>query len=133
MMLALLLAFLSFVSTPQPASAEGTTLAFSPAEWEFGTLKAGSRAFVTLHVSNQGSKDVTVSILPTCDCLSTGPSRQVIPAGAGADFRFSILAEDDESGEIRESYLIQTDLKGMDHFFYPVHGTVKGATTKPAG
>ena len=133
MMLALVLAFLLSASTPQPAFPEGRALAFSPAEWEFGTLTAGSRAFVTLHVSNQGSRDVTVSILPTCDCLSTGPSRQVIPAGGGADFRFSILAEDDESGEVRESYLIQTDLKGMDHFFYPVHGIVKGAASKPSG
>jgi hypothetical protein len=57
----------------------------------------------------------------------------VIQAGGGADFRFSILAEDDESGEVRESYLIQTNLKGMDHFFYPVHGIVKGAASKPSG
>jgi hypothetical protein len=132
MMLALALAFLLSVSTPQHAFPEGAALVFSPASWEFGTLLAGSRAFVTLHVSNQGGRDATVSILPTCDCLSTGPSRQVIPAGGGADFRFSILAEDDESGEVRESYLIQTDLKGMDHFFYSVHGIVKGATAKPA-
>jgi len=130
-MLALVLGFLLAASTPQPVFSEGSALAFSPAEWEFGTLAAGSRAFVTLHVSNQGTRDVTVSILPTCDCLSTGPSRQVIPAGGRADFKFSILAEDDESGEVRESYLIQTDLKGMDHFFYSVHGIVKGATAKP--
>jgi hypothetical protein len=129
-MLALVLALLFAVSTPQSVFPEGSALAFSPAEWEFGTLMAGSRAFVTLHVSNQGSRDITVSILPTCDCLSTGPSRQIVPAGGGADFRFSILAEDDESGEVRESYLIQTDLKGMDHFFYSVHGIVKGPAPK---
>jgi hypothetical protein len=131
-MLALVLAFLFAASTPQPAFPQGPALAFSPAEWEFGTLAAGSRAFITLHVSNKGGRDVTVSILPDCGCLSTGPSRQVIPAGGRADFKFSILAEDDESGEVRESYLIQTDLKGMDHFFYSVHGIVKGPAQKPA-
>jgi hypothetical protein len=130
-MLVVVLALLVAASAPQSASAENSELVFSPAAWEFGTLTAGSRAFVTLHVTNQGSRDVTVSVLPTCDCLSTGPSRQVIPAGAGADFRFSILAEDDERGEVRESYLIQTDLKGMDHFFYSVHGIVKGPAPKP--
>jgi hypothetical protein len=129
-MFALILALLFAAATPQPASAEGLALAFSPAQWEFGTLEAGSRAFLTLHVTNQGSRDVTISILPTCGCLSTGPSRQVVPAGGRTDFSFSILAEDDESGEVRENYLIQTDLKGLDHFFYSVHGIVKGPQPK---
>lgn len=129
---ALVLALLLAVSTSHPAFAEGPTLVFSPAAWEFGTLTAGSRAFLTLRVSNQGSGDVTVSVLPTCDCLSTGPSRQVVPAGGQADFRFSILAEDDERGEVRESYLVQTDLEGMDHFFYSVHGTVQAASVTAA-
>jgi hypothetical protein len=131
-MLALVLAILLAASTPQAAYTEGPALSFSPSQWEFGTLTAGSRAFVTLRVTNQGSRDVTVSIVPTCGCLSTGPSRQVVPARGAADFRFSILAEDDESGEVRETYLIQTDLKGMDHFFYPVHGMVKRPATKTA-
>ncbi len=129
-MLVLVLALLFAATMPQPASAEGPALIFSPAEWEFGTLVAGSRAFLTLQVTNQGSRDVTISILPTCGCLSTGPSRQVVPAGGRTDFKFSILAEDDESGEIRENYLIQTDLKGMDHFFYSVHGIVKSPQPK---
>lgn len=53
------------------------------------------------------------------------PSRRTIAPGSSAEFRFSILAEDDESGDVRESYLVQTDLEGMDHFYYMVHGTVK--------
>ena len=130
-MLALVLALLFAASTPLPAFSQDSALTLSPASWEFGTLNAGSRAFVTLHLTNQGSRDVTVSILPTCDCLSTGPSRQVIPAGGQADFRFSILAEDDESGEVSENYLIQTDLKGLDHFYYSVHGIVRGPAPKP--
>jgi hypothetical protein len=84
------------------------------------------------NAANRGDREVTVSVLPTCDCLSTGPSRRVIAAGSQAEFRFSILAEDDERGEVRESYLIQTDLAGMDHFFYSVHGVVKGPASKPA-
>ncbi len=107
------------------AFAEGPVISFSPTEWDFGTLTAGSRAFVTLHVANQGDRQVTVSVLPMCDCLSTGPSRRVIPAGSEADFRFSFLAEDGERGEVHESYLVQTDLKGMDHLYFSVSGIVK--------
>jgi len=131
-MIVLVLAILFAVSSPQQAAAEGSALTLTPPRWEFGVLQAGSRAFVTLHVRNQGTRDATITVLPTCDCLSTGPSRQVVAAGGQADFQFSILAEDDESGDVRESYLILTDLKGLDHFYYPVHGVVKGPAAKPA-
>jgi hypothetical protein len=120
------------VSVAERGRADSPSIVFSPAEWDFGTLTAGSRAFLTLQVTNRGDRAVTVSVLPDCDCLSTGPSRRVIPAGSQAEFRFSFLAEEDESGEVRETYLIQTDLKGMDHLFYTVHGVVKSATVKTA-
>ncbi len=100
-------------------------LTFSPPSWEFGTIPAGSRAFLTLVVTNTADSSVTVSIIPTCDCLSTEPSRRVIAPGAQREFRFSFLAEEDESGDVRESYIVLTDLPGLDHLYYNVHGTVK--------
>lgn len=124
-------ALLLLLVTPR-LLADSPVIVLTPAEWDFGTIDAGSRAFLTLRVANRGDRAVIVSVLPDCDCLSTGPSRRVIPAGSQAEFRFSILAEDDESGEVRETYLIQTDLPGMDHFFYSVHGVVKSSTAKPA-
>jgi hypothetical protein len=128
----LVISLLVAASVPARAFSEAPAIVLSPAEWDFGTITAGSRAFLTLHVTNQGSRDVAVSVLPTCDCLSTGPSRRVVPAGSQAEFRFSFLAEDGESGEVRETYLIQTDLPGLDHFFYSVHGVVKGSAQKPS-
>jgi hypothetical protein len=125
------LALLILLASPRVA-ADAPIIVLTPAEWDFGTISAGSRAFLTLHVANRGDREVTVSVLPDCDCLSTGPSRRVIAAGSEAEFRFSILAEDDESGVVRESYLVQTDLKELDHFFYWVHGIVKGRAPKPA-
>jgi hypothetical protein len=116
----------------QHALAEAPVIVLTPSEWDFGTIDAGSRAFLTLRVANHGDRAVTVSVLPDCDCLSTGPSRRVIAAGSQGEFRFSILAEDDESGVVRETYLFQTDLPGLDHFFYSVHGVVKGAAQKPS-
>ena len=126
----LVLVILLAASASPQAFAEGPKISFSPAKWDFGTLTAGSRAFLTLHVVNQGDRQVTVSVIPTCDCLSTGPSRRVIPAGSQADFRFSFLAEESERGEVRESYLVQTDLKGMDHFYFPVYGIVKAPASQ---
>ena len=126
-----ILALLLAVPAPQPAAAEGSSLTFTPPEWDFGTLQAGSRASVTLHVKNWGAQAATITVLPTCDCLTTGPSRRVVAAGGQADFAFTILAEDDESGNVRENYLILTDVKGLDHFYYPVRGVVKGPSPKP--
>ena len=96
-------------------------------KWEFGSIPAGSRAFLTLQAVNTGSRDITVTIIPMCDCLSTGPSKRVIAAGAKAEFRLSFLAEEDEAGYVQESYIILTDLKALDHLYYQVHGFVKGA------
>lgn len=129
----LIIVFFLAASASQQAFAGGPSIVLSPAEWEFGTLVAGSRAFLTLQVENKGDTQVTVSVIPTCDCLSTGPSRRVIPPGSKADFRFSFLAEEGERGEVRESYLVQTDLKGMDHFFFSVHGVVKAPAQEPGG
>ena len=114
----------------QRALADAPTLVLTPPEWDFGSLDAGSRAYLTLHVANRGDRAVTVAVLPDCDCLTTGPSRRVIATGSQADFSFTILAEEDESGAVRETYLIQTDLEGLDHFFYSVHGVVKAAPPK---
>ena len=125
------LGLLLAVAAAQPAAAEGPGLTFSPPKWDFGILQAGSRAFITLHVKNSGSQAATITVLPTCDCLTTGPSRQVVAAGGQADFAFTILAEDDESGDVHESYLVLTDVKGLDHFYYPVRGVVKGPAPRP--
>jgi hypothetical protein len=115
------------VFLPAPLFSEGAALVLSPGKWEFGSIPAGSRAFLTLHAANTGSRDITVTIIPTCDCLSTGPSKRVIPAGQKVEFRLSFLAEENEAGYVQESYIILTDLKELDHLYYQVHGFVKSA------
>lgn len=107
--------------------AEGAPLVLSPAKWEFGSIPAGSRAFLTLQVANTGPRDVTVTVVPTCDCLSTSFSKRLIHAGGKAEFRLSFLAEADEAGYVRESYIILTDLEALDHFYYWAHGFVVAA------
>ncbi len=115
------------VVLPSPLFAEGFPLVLSPEKWEFGSIPAGSRAFLTLQVANTGSQAVTVTIIPTCDCLSTSASKKVIPPGARTEFRLSFLAEEDEAGYVQESYIMLTDLKALDHLYYRVHGFVIGA------
>ena len=126
-----LIAVLAAAASPR-LTAESPAIVFSPAQWDFGTIPAGTRAFLTVRVINRADHDVTVSLLPTCGCLSSGPSRGLIAAGSQAEFRFSFLAEDDERGEVRETFLVQTDLKALDHFYYQVHGTVGGPAQKPS-
>jgi hypothetical protein len=125
-----LFCLLFLLIVPQ-AFPEGAALVLSPREWQFGTMDAGSRAFLTLHVTNTTTRDVTISVLPTCDCLSTGPSRLLIRPGSQGDFRFSFLAEVGEAGPVSESYIIQTDVKGREFFSYRVSGVVKAPPPKP--
>jgi hypothetical protein len=120
-----------FIACLAPVFAESPALAFSPREWQFGTIPPGTRAFLTLHVKNLSDKDVTVSVLPTCDCLSTGPSKLVIRPGAQGVFRFSFLAEEDERGPVKESYIIQTSQKGLEFFYYKVSGVIEPKMALP--
>jgi hypothetical protein len=123
--IASLIFYALFLVLVAPVFPDGKALTLTPGEWRFGTIDAGTRAFLTLHVANTTTRDVTVSILPTCGCLSTGPSHLVIHPASQGDFRFSFLAEADERGPVSESYIIQTDVKGMEFFYYKVHGVVK--------
>ncbi len=113
-----------------PAFSDDRPLVLVPGRWEIGTLEAGNRAFLTLQVTNTGSRSITLTVIPTCDCLSTGPSSRTIAPGGHGEFRFSFLAEQDESGDVRETYLVLTDLEENDHFYYQVHGVVTPAPRK---
>ncbi len=115
------------VLLPARSFAEGSPLVLSPQTWEFGSIPAGTRAFLTLKVANTSAKSITVTVIPTCDCLSTSRSRQVVAAGRQVEFRLSFLAEADEAGFVRESYIVLTDAEGLDHFYYWAHGFVIGA------
>ena len=108
-----------------PAFTVDPQITLSPPDWDFGTLVAGNRAHGTLEVTNASARPVTVSVIPTCDCLTTGPSRISIPAGSRGRFQLTILAEEDEVGEVRESFLVQTDLPGKAFSYYWVHGTAE--------
>jgi hypothetical protein len=114
-----------FVLVAIPGFAADPQITLSPPDWDFGTLTAGNRAHGTLEVANLTDRTVTVFVIPTCDCLTVGPSRISIPAGSRGSFQLTILAEEDEVGEVRESFLFQTDLPGKRFFSYWVHGTVE--------
>jgi hypothetical protein len=117
----------------EASEAEGPGLVFSPQEWDFGSLTPGTRARLTLTVDNPGPRAVTVSILPTCDCLTVGPSRLTIAAGSQGEFQLTILAEEDEAGAVQETFLVQTNDPRRPWFYYPVHGAVSPQSGKPEG
>jgi len=123
----LVAAVILVAAVPARVGAEGP-LVLSPAKWEFGSIPAGTRAFLSLKVANTGSTPITVTVVPTCDCLTTSRSRQVVAAHGEAEFRLTFLAEQDEAGFVRESYIVLTDAEGLDHFYYWAHGFVIGAT-----
>jgi len=118
------------LAAPVLARAEGSPLVLSPEKWELGSIPAGTRAYLTLKVANTSSKPITVTVIPTCDCLTTSRSDQVIPARGRAEFRLTFLAEQDEAGSVRESYIVLTDAEGLDHFYYWAHGFVIGKAAR---
>jgi len=126
----LLAAVVLAAAAPVHARAESSPLVLSPEKWEFGSIPAGTRVFLTLTMTNTGSKPITVTVVPTCDCLTTSRSRQVVPAHGQVEFRLTFLAEQDEAGFVRESYIVLTDAEGLDHFYYRAHGFVIGAAAR---
>jgi len=104
------------------ASAEERTLVFSPPDWDVGTVSVGARIDLTLVVRNTGATAVSVSLIPTCGCLSAAPSRLHVRPGANEKILLTFRPDAGPAGEIKESFLIQTDVKGQEWQYYWVHG-----------
>jgi cytochrome c biogenesis protein CcdA len=106
-------------------------LVFSPAQWDYGSLAQGERAFLTLVVSNPGTRPVTVTFIPTCSCLTVDPATRIIAADGRAAFSLTYDSTDD-SGITWRGYIVRSDAPGARDGQYLLHGVVRQHRTASA-
>jgi hypothetical protein len=122
--LSALLCGLFLVLFLSPVFSEGAAPAFSPQEWQFGTVVSGGRASATIHVANNSAAEISLSVISSCDCLRSEPSSLVIGPHAKGNLQLSFHAAEDYVGPIRMTYIIETDQKGSEPIYYRVRGNV---------
>jgi hypothetical protein len=100
-------------------------LSLSATAWDFGTVDPVARPETTLTVMNRSMSAVTVTLIPTCDCLSVDPPRRAIARDATASFRI-LFDPSGEAGEVSRTLVVTTDIPGRPRSLFTVTGTVTG-------
>jgi cytochrome c biogenesis protein CcdA len=124
-------AFVFLLSAAALFGAEKPALAFAPPQWKFGMVAQGAKVEQAVVVRNPGSLPVTVTFVPTCTCLISEPSSQVLPARAEGTFLLSYDSSDD-TGLTRKDFIVRTDPPGPGMLVYTLTGTVR-AERNPTG
>jgi hypothetical protein len=121
----LLLLFLSATTLP---GADKPRLTFSPEVWNFGMILQGTKVSLEISVTNEEPAALTVTLVPTCYCLSVEPSVRKIPPGGTQRFLLRYDSVDDV-GVTRKDFVVQTDLPSAKSLTYPLRGTVRAERT----
>jgi cytochrome c biogenesis protein CcdA len=103
-------------------TAAGVSL--EPTEWSFGAIQQGEKVGLRLTVTNPSSVPVTVTLVPTCGCLTVEPASATIPASGRSVFALQYDSSDD-TGIVRRLFIVRTDLPGAKAAAYQLHGVVR--------
>jgi len=100
------------------------TVVFSPPEWKFGMIMKGEKIQTAVTVKNTGQDDVTISLLPTCTCLTVTPAERTLRPGAQGTFLIAYDSTDD-TGITRKDFIVQTRQPGVAPPYYIIRGVVR--------
>ena len=101
-----------------------STLAVSPAAWDFGAIVQGDRARITVSVTSTAAEPVTVTLVPTCDCLTVEPGSRLIAASGRATFLLTYDSKDD-TGIVKRVIIVRSSAPGAKDRAYLVNGVVR--------
>lgn len=115
---------LAFIVTSVGFAEAAGGVVFSASSWDFGVLDQDASAETTVSIDNRTEHPVTVSLIPTCNCLSVEPSRLQIPSGDAGSFRLR-FDSDGEEGKVSHILLVRTDSPSLEKASFEVGGTVR--------
>ncbi len=124
-----LLLILLFILPSSEAVSEDNRLIITPPEWDFGTIAGKEKVSREILIENKSSEKVTVTFIPTCDCLFAYPSSLQLSPGE----KTAVILEFDPagySGIVEKDFIVHTSLKEMGKALYPVHGRLPAQGTK---
>ncbi len=94
-------------------------------------MRQGDKISLAVVVRNEETRGLSVTFVPTCDCLTVEKGTQQVPAGGQATFVLHYDSTDD-TGNIRRGFLISTDLADAKQISYMIYGTVRQERALPA-
>ena len=94
-------------------------------------MRQGEKIQLAVAVTNAEAQALSVTFVPTCDCLTVDNGTQSIPPGGNAAFILHYNSVDD-TGNIRRGFLVTTDLPGAKPISYMIYGTVRQERDSPA-
>jgi cytochrome c biogenesis protein CcdA len=94
-------------------------------------VSKGETTHTTISAKNRSSGAISLSLVPTCSCLSVKPASINIAAGASASFDISYDSADDE-GKVFRFFVVKTDLSGAKPAYLSLRGVVRADRPLPA-
>jgi cytochrome c biogenesis protein CcdA len=87
-------------------------------------ISKGETIRTTLSAKNRSSGTISLSLVPTCSCLSVKPASVSLASGATASFDLSFDSADDE-GKVFRFFIVKTDLAGEKPAYFSLRGVVR--------
>jgi Cytochrome c biogenesis protein len=106
------------------ADSGAAKLELSPPEWKFGMITKGEVATERLLVANRGAAPETVTLIPTCSCLTATPASRRIGPGEKASFELAYNSHDDE-GKTTRGFIVKTADESAKPLYYILSGVVR--------
>ena len=106
-------------------------LVMTPPEWRFGWVRQGEKISLAVTVTNDEARPLSVTFVPTCDCLTVDKGTQQVAAAGQATFMLHYDSKDD-TGNIRRGFIITTDRADAKQISYMIYGTVRQERALPA-
>ena len=82
---------------PRTAPPPGPAITLERELWDFGAIERGERVSTRIQLTNRGDDSLRVSLYTSCECLTAGIAREVIPPGGATLLSLSLLGD-----EVRE-------------------------------
>ena len=112
-------------------SYSAAAIVVTPSEWDFSTIESDSAPISqVVQILNNSDREITVTLISTCGCLSAAPAMLKLPAGESGDVTL-VFDPVDEKGRVEKDMIILTNQPGFTKSLFLVHGEVPAVQKSP--
>lgn len=107
-------------------------IVFEPGSWEFENVVQGEIITENVTVRNDSPREVTVSLISTCDCVVIIPDEMVLAPGEASTAAIRFDTRDD-TGNVDKTMIVRTTLPDLPKALYRITGNVAAKTAAGDG
>lgn len=113
-----------FVSFFLFLSYSAAAIVVTPGEWDFGTIESdGGLVSQVVQILNNSEREITVTLISTCGCLTVAPAMLKLQAGESGAVTF-FFDPVYEKGRVEKDMIILTTQPGVPKTLFLVRGEV---------